>query len=79
MLLKLLEKLQRKINHPQSNLKPSAKVFLSASVHRLGKSLPVLILLHRALFYLSGRYYTLGRRATGIDLAKVQMKNKPTI
>nr|XP_033333050.1 peroxisome biogenesis factor 10 [Megalopta genalis]XP_033333051.1 peroxisome biogenesis factor 10 [Megalopta genalis]XP_033333052.1 peroxisome biogenesis factor 10 [Megalopta genalis]XP_033333053.1 peroxisome biogenesis factor 10 [Megalopta genalis]XP_033333054.1 peroxisome biogenesis factor 10 [Megalopta genalis] len=71
VLLKILRKLQSKINHPHSALTPEAVTFLNAFIARLSNMIPVFILIHKGVFYMSGRYYSLGKRLTGIDYAKV--------
>ncbi|EZA47113.1 peroxisome biogenesis factor 10 [Ooceraea biroi] len=70
-LLGLLGQLQARVNHPQSELTPAAATFLNASLSKLRMMIPVIILLHKGLFYLYGRYYSLGRRIAGLDHAKV--------
>lgn len=74
ILLKFIEKLQLNINKTNSNLTPQAKLFLNAFLNRLRTILPILILAHRGLFYIYGRYYSIGRRLTGVDYVKVQFK-----
>ncbi|OXU26972.1 hypothetical protein TSAR_008793 [Trichomalopsis sarcophagae] len=71
MLLKLLEKLQITINKPNSDLTPQAKSFLNIFLNRTRTVIPILILAHRGLFYIYGRYYSIGRRLTKVDYVKV--------
>ncbi|XP_076294134.1 peroxisomal biogenesis factor 10 [Lasioglossum baleicum] len=70
-LLKILKRLQSNINHPHSELTPAAVTFLNAFIGKLSSTIPNLILIHKGLFYVYGRYYSLGKRLTGIDYAKV--------
>ncbi|XP_076644399.1 peroxisomal biogenesis factor 10 [Halictus rubicundus] len=70
-LLKILRRLQSKINHPHSELTPAAVTFLNVLVAKLSSMIPIFILIHKGLFYVYGRYYSLGKRVTGIDYAKV--------
>lgn len=71
MLLKLLVQLQARVNRPHSELTPSATIFLNTFLSRLCAIIPILILLQKGIFYIYGRYYSLGRRITGLDYAKV--------
>ncbi|KAL7290060.1 hypothetical protein TKK_0015789 [Trichogramma kaykai] len=71
MLLKLLDKLQYKINKSDNELTPRAKFFLNIVLNRTRTIIPILILVHRGLFYLYGRYYSIGRRFARIDYVKV--------
>lgn len=71
LFLKLLERLQVSINNPQNELTPSAVKFLNIFLTKLRAIVPLLILAHRGLFYLFGRYYSLGKRLSGVDYAKV--------
>ncbi|XP_078036438.1 peroxisomal biogenesis factor 10 [Augochlora pura] len=70
-LLKILKKLQTKINHPHNTLTPEAVTFLNAFIGKLCNMIPIFILIHKGVFYMYGRYYSLGKRLTGIDYAKV--------
>ncbi|XP_014209885.1 peroxisome biogenesis factor 10 [Copidosoma floridanum] len=70
MLMRLLEKLQVKINRPDSDLMPQAKAFLNTFLSKLRMVLPIFILVHKGLFYIYGRYYSIGRRLTGVDYLK---------
>ncbi|XP_031832116.1 peroxisomal biogenesis factor 10 [Nomia melanderi] len=70
-LLKILKRLQLSINHPHSELTPAASSFLNSFITKLCNMIPIFILIHKGLFYTSGRYYSLGKRLTGIDYAKV--------
>lgn len=71
MLLKILAKLQVVVNKPGNDLTPQAKFFLNTFLVKLRNVLPVLILAHRALFYIHGRYYSISRRLVGIDYVEV--------
>ncbi|XP_015599609.1 putative peroxisomal biogenesis factor 10 [Cephus cinctus] len=71
ILLKMLEKLQTSVNHPQSELRPEAINCINKLLSGLRATIPIFILAHRGLFYIYGRYYSLGRRVAGIDYAKV--------
>ncbi|XP_076625179.1 peroxisomal biogenesis factor 10 isoform X2 [Colletes latitarsis] len=70
-LLRILKELQLRINHPQSELTPVAVTFLNSCISKMCNMLPIFILIHKGLFYMYGRYYSLGKRLTGIDYAKV--------
>ncbi|KAH0956751.1 hypothetical protein HN011_008784 [Eciton burchellii] len=71
MLLQLLGQLQARVNHPQSELTPVAATFLDSILSKLRTMIPIIILFHKGIFYLYGRYYSLGRRIAGLDYAKV--------
>ncbi|KZC05888.1 PREDICTED: peroxisome biogenesis factor 10-like [Dufourea novaeangliae] len=71
VLLKILKRLQLSINHPHSELTPTAVAFLNTFISNLCNLIPVFILIHKGLFYMFGRYYSIGKRLTGIDYAKV--------
>lgn len=73
MLMKMLERLQATINHPRSELTPKAVAVLNVFMNRLRTAIPILILAHRGLFYIYGRYYSIGRRLTGVDYVKVSL------
>ncbi|TGZ49667.1 peroxisome biogenesis factor 10 [Temnothorax curvispinosus] len=70
-LLKLLERLQARVNHPNSELTPAAITFLNTLLSRLRTMIPIIVLFHKGLFYICGRYYSLGRRIAGLDYTKV--------
>lgn len=70
-LLHVLKKLQIAVNNPKSELTPSAVRLLNTIFTKLITLLPTLILIHKGLFYIYGRYYTIGKRIVGIDYAKV--------
>ncbi|XP_076162940.1 peroxisomal biogenesis factor 10 isoform X2 [Ptiloglossa arizonensis] len=70
-LIKILKRLQLSINHPQNKLTPVAVTFLNAFISKMYSMLPIFILIHKGLFYVYGRYYSLSKRLTGIDYAKV--------
>ncbi|XP_053989990.1 peroxisome biogenesis factor 10, partial [Hylaeus volcanicus] len=70
-LLKILKRLQASVNHPHSELTPVAVTFLNSFISKMSTMLPIFILIHKGLFYMYGRYYSLGKRLTGIDYAKV--------
>jgi len=74
MLLKLLRQLQARVNHPQSELTPVAATFLDTILSKLCMMIPIVILFHKGVFYLYGRYYSLGRRIAGLDYVKVNVK-----
>lgn len=69
--LRILERLQTSINHPHSELTPAAVTFLNNFLSKLRALVPLLILAHRGLFYIFGRYYSLGKRLAGVDYAKI--------
>lgn len=71
MLLKLLGRLQTCVNHPHSELTPTAITFLNVFLSKLRAMIPILILFHKGIFYIYGRYYSLGRRIAGLDYTKV--------
>ncbi|XP_043250657.1 peroxisome biogenesis factor 10 isoform X2 [Colletes gigas] len=66
-----------RINHPQSELTPVAVTFLNSCISKMCNMLPIFIVIHKGLFYMYGRYYSLGKRLTGIDYAKVS-GHRPT-
>ena len=70
-LLRMLKKLQLSVNRPHSEFTPEAARFLNAFVAKACSLIPILILIHKGLFYMYGRYYSLGKRVAGIDYAKV--------
>ncbi|CAK9823475.1 Peroxisome biogenesis factor 10 [Anthophora retusa] len=70
-LLKLLKRLELSVNHPDSQLTPAAVTFLNSFISKMYTMLPTLILVHKGLFYMFGRYYSLGKRIAGVDYAKV--------
>lgn len=70
-LIKILERLKKTINKPESKLKPEAASFINITLDRLKIAIPMMILLHKSLFYLYGHYYSLGRRVAGVEYAKV--------
>jgi len=74
MLLKLFRQLQARVNHPQSELTPVAATFLNTILSKLCTMIPIIILFHKGIFYLYGRYYSLGRRIAGLDYVKVNVK-----
>ncbi|XP_012215269.2 peroxisome assembly protein 10-B-like [Linepithema humile] len=71
MLLKLLGRLQVHVNHPHSELTPRATVFLNILLSKLRTMIPIIVLFHKGIFYIYGRYYSLGKRIAGLDYAKV--------
>ncbi|XP_011304751.1 peroxisome biogenesis factor 10 [Fopius arisanus] len=73
-LLGLLDKLKKSVDHPDSELKPEAVIFLNCLIDRLKTAIPLMILVHKGLFYIYGRYYSWGRRLAGVDYAKVYGK-----
>ncbi|XP_076761706.1 peroxisomal biogenesis factor 10 [Xylocopa sonorina] len=70
-LLKLLKKLELLVNHPNSELTPTATILLNSFISKMYTMIPIIILFHKGLFYMFGRYYSLGRRIAGVDYAKV--------
>lgn len=70
-LLFMLKRLQRSINNPSSELTPSAVNFLNLLLSKSITLVPTMILIHKGLFYLYGRYYDISKRLMGIDYAKV--------
>ncbi|XP_033213490.1 peroxisome biogenesis factor 10-like [Belonocnema kinseyi] len=75
--LRILLRLQASINHPHSELTPAAVAFFNSLLSKLRAAVPLLILAHRGLFYIFGRYYSLGKRIAGVDYAKIYGK-RPT-
>ncbi|KAG5324631.1 PEX10 factor, partial [Acromyrmex heyeri] len=73
-LLKLLQQLQTYVNHPRSELTPTAITFLNTLLSKLRTLIPIIILFHKGIFYIYGRYYSLGRRIAGLDYTKVNFK-----
>ncbi|XP_066581442.1 peroxisome biogenesis factor 10-like [Prorops nasuta] len=71
VIFKLLQKLQQHINHSKTQLTPEATLLLNKCLLKLQAFVPIIILFHKGLFYLNGRYYSLGRRLMGIDYVKV--------
>lgn len=71
MLLKLLRQLQAYVNHPRSELTPAATTFLNTLLSKLRTMIPIIVLFHKGLFYIYGRYYSLGKRVAGLDYTKV--------
>lgn len=69
--LKILERLQTSVNNPRNELTPTAVKFLNTFLSKLRAIVPLLILAHRGLFYVFGRYYSIGKRLSGVDYAKV--------
>ncbi|XP_011868604.1 PREDICTED: peroxisome biogenesis factor 10 [Vollenhovia emeryi] len=70
-LLKLLRHLQAYVNDPRRQLTPAAVTFLNTLLSRLCTMIPIIVLLHKGMFYIYGRYYSLGRRIAGLDYTKV--------
>ncbi|XP_035718898.1 peroxisome biogenesis factor 10-like [Vespa mandarinia] len=71
MLLKELGVLQRYINDPRNQLTEQSVKLFNLILTRLQSIIPLLVLIHKGFFYISGRYYSLGKRLTKIDYAKV--------
>ncbi|XP_012277518.1 peroxisome biogenesis factor 10 [Orussus abietinus] len=71
ILLDFLERLRKSIHHPQYKLTQKAKTFFDKLLSGLRLVVPTLIFTHRGLFYIFGRYYSLGKRLTSIDYVKV--------
>ncbi|XP_012063113.1 PREDICTED: peroxisome biogenesis factor 10 [Atta cephalotes] len=79
-LLKLLQQLQTYVNHPHSELTPAAITFLNTLLSKLHTLIPIIILFHKGIFYIYGRYYSLGRRIAGLDYTKVHgLRPKDTV
>ncbi|KYN03012.1 PREDICTED: peroxisome biogenesis factor 10-like [Cyphomyrmex costatus] len=70
-LLKLLQQLQAYVNHPLRELTPAAIMFLNTLLSKLRTMIPIIILFHKGIFYVYGRYYSLGRRIAGLDYTKI--------
>ncbi|KAL0124201.1 hypothetical protein PUN28_006198 [Cardiocondyla obscurior] len=70
-LLKLLQQLQIYVNRPSSKLTPAAISFFNTLLSRLHTIIPIIVLFHKGMFYIYGRYYSLGRRIAGLDYTKV--------
>lgn len=75
MLLKLLRQCQAYINRPHSQLTPTATIFFNTFLTKLRTVIPLIVLFHKGLFYIYGRYYSLGRRIAGLDHTKVNSNN----
>jgi len=73
-LLKLLQQLQAYVNHPHRELTPAAITFLNTLLSKLRTMIPIIVLFHKGLFYICGRYYSLGKRIAGLDYTKVNFK-----
>ncbi|XP_011497870.1 PREDICTED: peroxisome biogenesis factor 10 [Ceratosolen solmsi marchali] len=71
ILIKIFKKLQITVNKNDCNLKSETKLFLSMFINKLCIVLPTLTMVHRGLFYIFGRYYSIGRRVTRIDYVKI--------
>jgi len=71
MLLKLLQQLETRVNHPRNELTPAARTFLNTLLSKLRIMIPIIVLFHKGMFYIYGRYYSLGRRIAGLDYTKV--------
>ncbi|XP_050466087.1 peroxisome biogenesis factor 10 [Cataglyphis hispanica] len=71
MLLKLLGQCQAYVNHPHSQLTPTAITFFNTFLSKLRTMIPIIVLFHKGIFYIYGRYYSLGRRIAGLDYTKV--------
>lgn len=71
MLLKLLGQCQMYVNRPHSQLTPTAITFFNTFLTKLRTMIPIIVLFHKGLFYIYGRYYSLGRRIAGLDHTKV--------
>ncbi|KAJ8665203.1 hypothetical protein QAD02_006865 [Eretmocerus hayati] len=71
ILLRLLDRLQIHVNRSDNELTPQARSFLNVFLSKSRRMIPIIILVHRGLFYIFGRYYSLGRRLTGLDYVKV--------
>ncbi|XP_015171076.1 PREDICTED: peroxisome biogenesis factor 10-like isoform X2 [Polistes dominula] len=70
-LLRGLDLLQRYVNDSGNQLTEQSIKLLNLILSRLQSIIPLLILIHKSIFYISGRYYSLGKRLTKIDYAKV--------
>ncbi|XP_029167087.1 peroxisome biogenesis factor 10 [Nylanderia fulva] len=71
MVLKLLGQCQAYVNRPHSELTPTAITFLNNFLSKLRTMIPVIVLFHKGIFYIYGRYYSLGQRIVGLDHTKV--------
>lgn len=74
MLLKLLLQLQTYVNDPGSKLTPAAMTFLNTFLSKLRTMISIIVLFHKGMFYIYGRYYSLGKRIAGLDYTKVNFK-----
>lgn len=72
MLLKLLGQCQAYVNRPDSELTPAAITFFNNFLSKLRTMIPIIVLFHKGIFYIYGRYYSLGRRIVGLDHTKVK-------
>lgn len=72
-LLKGLGVLQRYVNDPRNQLTEQSVKLFNLILTRLQSIIPLLVLSHKGFFYISGRYYSLGKRLTKIDYAKVNL------
>ncbi|XP_029666654.1 peroxisome biogenesis factor 10 [Formica exsecta] len=71
ILLKLLGQCQAYVNHPHSQLTPTAITIFNTFLSKLRTMIPIIVLFHKGIFYIYGRYYSLGRRIAGLDHTKV--------
>ncbi|XP_020298893.1 peroxisome biogenesis factor 10 isoform X2 [Pseudomyrmex gracilis] len=71
ILLTLVEQCQAHVNHSHNNLTSTAITFLNLFLSKLHIMTPIIILFHKGIFYINGRYYSLGRRITRLDYSKV--------
>ncbi|XP_014601896.1 PREDICTED: peroxisome biogenesis factor 10-like [Polistes canadensis] len=70
-LLRGLGLLQRYVNDSGNQLTEQSVKLFNLILSRLQSIIPLLILIHKSIFYISGRYYSLSKRLTKIDYAKV--------
>lgn len=64
------------MNNPHNQLRPEAATLLNSLIKRLKVAIPLLILVHKGLFYSFGRYYSLGKRIAAVDYAKVIISDR---
>ncbi|XP_014481998.1 PREDICTED: peroxisome biogenesis factor 10 [Dinoponera quadriceps] len=79
LLLKMLKKLQAQVNEPDNQLTAEAVAVLNIFLFKLRAIVPVLILFHKGVFYIYGRFYSWGRRITGLDYVKVYGQQVATV
>ncbi|XP_025159754.1 peroxisome biogenesis factor 10 isoform X2 [Harpegnathos saltator] len=79
ILLKLLRQLQAQVNEPDNQLTTEAVTFLNIFLFKLRATVPILVLFHKGIFYIYGRFYSWGRRITDLDYAKIYGQQVSTV
>lgn len=78
-LIKILDRLLVSVKNPKNELTPDAVSLLNSLLTRIRNIIPIAILAHRGLFYIFGRYYSLGKRLTGVNYIKVRFINEKKV